>query len=97
MCWVEECNLFWTGLHSPKRTQVHTLEVLLDLALSKGPGGRSAFYKLQPYLEKSDLVTVIHALLTSKLGDGNVLCIVQKKKKHFEKKWFGNINILPPD
>ena len=66
------------GIMLPLKKQVHILEVLLDSSLSLdaqvSAAARSAFAQLKlvhqlcPFLENSDLTTVIHALVTSRLN-----------------------------
>uniref|UniRef100_A0A803TWJ5 Reverse transcriptase domain-containing protein n=1 Tax=Anolis carolinensis TaxID=28377 RepID=A0A803TWJ5_ANOCA len=71
------------GVTLPLKTQVHSLGVLLDSSLSLEPQvsvmAREAFaelrlvHQLHPYLRKSDLATVVHVLVTSRLDYCNAL------------------------
>uniref|UniRef100_A0A803TP95 Reverse transcriptase domain-containing protein n=1 Tax=Anolis carolinensis TaxID=28377 RepID=A0A803TP95_ANOCA len=73
------------GVALPLKTQVRSLGVLLDSSLSLEPQvsavARGAFAELRlvrqlrPYLGRSDLATVVHALVTSRLDYGNALYV----------------------
>uniref|UniRef100_A0A803TNR7 Reverse transcriptase domain-containing protein n=1 Tax=Anolis carolinensis TaxID=28377 RepID=A0A803TNR7_ANOCA len=73
------------GVALPLKTQVRSLGVLLDSSLSLEPQvsvvARGAFaqlrlvHQLRPYLGKSDLATVVHALVTSHLDYCNALYV----------------------
>uniref|UniRef100_A0A803SZA6 Reverse transcriptase domain-containing protein n=1 Tax=Anolis carolinensis TaxID=28377 RepID=A0A803SZA6_ANOCA len=73
------------GVALPLKTQVRSLGVLLDSLLSLEPQflvvARGTFaelrlvHQLRPYLGKSDLATVVHTLVTTRLDYGNVLYV----------------------
>uniref|UniRef100_A0A803TAK2 Reverse transcriptase domain-containing protein n=1 Tax=Anolis carolinensis TaxID=28377 RepID=A0A803TAK2_ANOCA len=73
------------GVALPLKTQVHSLGVLLDSSLSLEPQvsavARGAFApprlvcQLCPYLGRSDLAMVVHALVTSRLDYCNALYV----------------------
>ena len=72
------------GVALPLKEQVCSLEVLLEPSLSldaQVASARSAFYQLwlvsqlRPYLDRDNLASVVHALVTSKLDYcGGCLC-----------------------
>ena len=71
------------GVPLPLKEQVRNLGVLLEPSLSleaqMASVARSAFYQLQlvaqlhPYLDRDNLASVVHALVTSKLDYCNAL------------------------
>uniref|UniRef100_A0A803TNY3 Reverse transcriptase domain-containing protein n=1 Tax=Anolis carolinensis TaxID=28377 RepID=A0A803TNY3_ANOCA len=73
------------GVALPLKAQVRSLGVLLDSSLAldaqvSAVAGRAfahlkLVHQLRPYLEKSDLATVVHALVTSRLDYCNALYV----------------------